>query len=602
MRGTMNASPATRYRRNVTRHCRLQEPTKPVVRTILRQADRWLCRRLFAVVILVFCTGGARGAPAPPRTALVDLLASAEQHPRIDARQLRRVAEQTALDENLISFMPLFLMRGTAGQRTDPVLGPFYSHYMPTAAATGQTLNGELGVRGRAPFGTIYQLSAGGGLLATDDIAAALSLRFEPTIRLRLEQPLWRGMSPSVLLAPVAAAEARVSGEVATTRQAHFDILLSAAEGYLATARTESLAALRRRTLEFARQFEALTRELIEGGKLSMLDLAITVQTVSAREAEVSLAELDATRARVTLLNTLGIEHAASRVGSLEIDLDSVSTWPIPETDVDASLQLAIAYSPELALLQARLAELAARSTEAADTVRPNVRLVVDGAWGSVAGVNRCPDGYLADGITPCAVPAVYDGGLDSAVVNMGLRPLYQFQIGVEADVPTWTPPSTARERSLQQDRAAVDAEQRAVVRRLAWLVERNVMDVKRGQLLLEVSERAVTQARAALAAEQTKHRAGRSTGFDVLRAQDLLVQAEQGVVESRYQLALAIVRLRALRGELLPSNGGFFPLAELKPRTSEEAIAPPPLPEEQPANVLEDPTRKGAPPTRRGR
>jgi outer membrane protein TolC len=537
---------------------------------------------------------------SPP--TLADLLRVAEQHPRIDARHLRRVAEDTAVDENLIAFMPRLVLRGAGGQRVDPVLGPFYSHYMPYAAATSQTLNSEVALRGRAPIGTNYHVSAGAGLVASDDLAAPLSPRFEPTVRLRIEQPMWRGMWPSVLLAPVAQAEARVSAEEAATRQAHFDILLATAEGYLAAARSESIAELRRRTLVFARQFEALTRELIAGGKLSRLDLAVTVQTVAAREADVSLAELDAIRARLALMNTIGVIENDTLIASLRFDLDTVAEWPVPEVSVDESLKMAIEYSPEVALIAAQKQRVGAAIVEAADTVRPDIRLTVDGAWGGVAGVNRCPNGYLADGFTPCAVPAVYDGGFDRAVINMGVRPLYQVQVGIEADLPTWFPPSTARERSLHHDQASLDAERRAVTRQLAWIVERNVTDVQRGQLLLTVSERAVALAREALAAEQTKHKAGRATSFDVLRAQDLLVQAEQGVVESRYQLAIAIVRLRALRGELRPEMAALFPQA---PPTEKRAFAdvPPPSTTEEraapPGDAVSDDER---PPPRKRR
>ena len=82
----------------------------------------------------------------------------------------------------------------------------------------------------------------------------------------------------------------------------------------------------------------------------------------------------------------------------------------------------------------------------------------------------------------------------------------------------------------------------------------------------MALAQQTVQLAEAALEAEDTKLRAGRSTGFDVVRAQEKVIAALTQQTAARTQAALSLLRLRAFLVELGPEHAALYPPAPAAP------------------------------------
>ncbi|OGQ09332.1 MAG: hypothetical protein A2138_18550 [Deltaproteobacteria bacterium RBG_16_71_12] len=184
----------------------------------------------------------------------------------------------------------------------------------------------------------------------------------------------------------------------------------------------------------------------------------------------------------------------------------------------------------------------------------------MNGAVAGLAGTSACISGYLGDGITPCQVPEAYRGGMDRALQNLAAGQLYSVGLGVEGELPAFWGPAAAAHDSAASDLAAAERDVEAAELRVAWQARRLLRDVEQRRALVQAATLNLTLASEALAAEETKLRAGRSTGFALLRAQELRVGAEVQLTEAKYQAAAANARLLTLMGRISPQQVSSAP------------------------------------------
>jgi outer membrane protein TolC len=225
------------------------------------------------------------------------------------------------------------------------------------------------------------------------------------------------------------------------------------------------------------------------------------------------------------------------------------------------------AVDPGLRAARAALQRTRAQAPLTKNAWAPDVRVVVDGSVSGVSGTTTCREGFLSDGITPCHVPDAYDGGFDKAAQNLADGQLYAVGVRLEGELPAFPGPWLASHTSANADVDGAEADVAAVQQRLQWRARRLLRDVEQRQALLDAATANLQLAVDALDAEETKLRGGRSTGFALLRAQELRVGAAITQTDARYQLAAARARLFILMGQL---SGN-----ELAPPASTTTTAP---------------------------
>jgi outer membrane protein TolC len=120
----------------------------------------------------------------------------------------------------------------------------------------------------------------------------------------------------------------------------------------------------------------------------------------------------------------------------------------------------------------------------------------------------------------------------------------------LEGDIPVWFGPAGAPADALRAGRSAIDLEEEAEKRRIRAAIAQDVRDVEDRAKLLQITARAVDLSAESLAAEDKKLDAGRSTAFDLLRAQEILIASRANQALVAYELLRAQLRLRARIGD----------------------------------------------------
>ncbi|MBI1947875.1 MAG: TolC family protein [Deltaproteobacteria bacterium] len=507
----------------------------------------------------------AAAAPAPDLTLPRAMELALAGDPSLAADVERVAARHASAAFAWAPFMPMLTVRFDATQRQDPIAGPFFSYFQPEATVDSQVLRGGLGVRGLLPVGTTYELSVDQSVGYYSSVIEALNPRLEPGLRLRLTQPLWRDLSPAATLAAVGVASARVGVAEAEALARRDQVLLGVAEGWLDAVLASGVVALRKQSIDLANTFEKLTRQRIEGGEQSTLDLALALQTVSQREVALARAAAQNEAALAALAQLLYAPNAGAGAGTEAgdaggLDPAPLGVWPAPDVSAQEATTRAAARSPALSRLRALSDAATAEAARAGDAGAPDIRVGVEGHVRGLAGTSTCQGGYLADGLTPCGVDPSYIGGYDRAYASLGEGRFYSVGVVVTGEIPVWPGPAGAAGLAARHEQAALAAETRAEELRVAAESGRRVRAAADAARVLAAATKSVSLAAAALSAEETKLAAGRSTGFDLTRAQELLIGARIEEFESKVALARAQLRLRAMLGELGPEHGALYP------------------------------------------
>ncbi|MBN2361431.1 MAG: TolC family protein [Deltaproteobacteria bacterium] len=491
-----------------------------------------------------------------------------ENHRELAAALSRLAARRSDVGAPWRRFVPRLVFSADVDQRQEPLYGPFYSYFHPDYSVGSQALEASVGVGGESPLGTSYQLSFGNAAHFFTSYTEALNPRFETALRLTLTQRLWRGLWDFYDL---DEAKAHLGREEASALEQRDAIFTEVAERWIDVARAQEIAELQRESVEMARQFEALTQKLIEGGQLSRVDLSLAAQTVADRQARLAVADADREFAADQLAAAIQLEDSAAQAGLAPIAVDAGAAWPPLVDDLVAVTRRAIGYSPTLRRLRAELEVAEVATGRAQDERRPDIRLRVDGDLSGLSGTSACRDGYLADGITPCGVPPGYAGGYPNAYPSLASGRFYGVRVGLEGTLPTFFGPYDDRVNARRHDAQAIRDQLAATEREIVWRVRRELHDLKVRAEIEAAANRAVQLAGEAQKAEEAKFRSGRSTGLAMLQTQDLVIASRLQAMEARFQLARAVVRLRLAVGDLVPeqvepSAGKLVPAAGTAP------------------------------------
>ncbi len=501
-------------------------------------------------------TGGqaSPGAPAPVRTlTLADALRLVdEQHPELRAAAERVKASEAAAAAEWSIFIPRLVIDGGVVHDAQPSVGPVISYLYPDGRVDTQGVTAGAGVLGLLPTGTTYQLRLDNDALFTEDVGAALAPRYEPRLRLRVEQPLLLGLWPSRTMAAIRTADARVTVMNAAAAARRDALYRRIAGTWLDAARAARVVALRASAVKLAESFQRLTQQLIDGGQLSRLELAIAEQTVAQRNVELSAAVADREAALGRLVEELRVPMDAASV-----EVAPLNPWRAPGVARDAAKARARERSPALLALDAEIARAETEREAVALDGLPELSVGLEGSVGGLAGESRCHGGTLPNQLGPCLVDPALHGGYEKALLNVGRS--WSVGVVVSGSTPLWPGTEGNRETARRHEVEALRFERTATEAMIDNRIARLLNDVEQRGTVLGAAAEAKRLAAVALDAEGRKLRGGRSTVFDLLQAQVLVTQAELQEVEAQYQAMRTALELRAELGQLSPEHAALF-------------------------------------------
>jgi outer membrane protein TolC len=259
--------------------------------------------------------------------------------PELAAGRARVQARQSAAYASWGQFIPRLVVGGGVDQSRTPIAGPFTTFFQRDDTLDAQRLVLGAGLVEDLPTGTRIELRADGSVGRYSFYAEALNPRYEPALRLRISQPLMKNLAPDVNLAPIALADASVLVEDAALAARTQAVVLEVVEAWLEASRAATRVLLQQQSVALAENFERLTRQLIEGGSLSRLDLALALQTVAQRQAELSAARADADLAVGRLGEVLGPAPSSTSAPLPTVAaLGETSAWVPSLDDVTAQV------------------------------------------------------------------------------------------------------------------------------------------------------------------------------------------------------------------------------------------------------------------------
>jgi outer membrane protein len=410
--------------------------------------------------------------------------------------------------------------------------------------STSDSVDVGAGVSQTLPAGTSVAVSVTGQRsLRHTPIAPAGELRSGPAYGVSAEldvvQPLLRGAGTDVGLAELRSAQRDVTTSRLAARQTASDLLAQLLSSYWELWYADRALAIDQAARDLSRVQEKEAGERVATGALAPIEqLSFTTDLAQLEEAVVAAATEREQRA-IALGQLLGVPATGEDL--LPSEDPALDTG----TPVDPAKTLAEAEraSYEIQRLKVEIAQGKDQAAIAGDSLRPRLDLSAS---------------VRADGLGNRQVAPAFDqiGGLRAVSAGVGLT----FEM----------PLSDARRQAQQADAllsvhiseqrlASFRQELRAEL--LSSIAARSAADQR-----LSLAERTAELAERQAQAERERLATGSSIAIEVQQADNALRQARLRVERARVDLVLADLRLRQLRGALLPSYVGA--VADLSSRT----------------------------------
>ena len=286
---------------------------------------------------------------------------------------------------------------------------------------------------------------------------------------------------------------------------------------------------IRRSAVELARQQLRSTKEQIDVGRLSLLEMATVERAIADREQDVALAEQELVLRSLDLQRLFGAAPPAAFSGYLASDRPRAAGHQV---DVAAEVGRALESSPALKSFKMglKLTQIDIQVAEAA--VRPQLDLVA-----TVGAIGRSTD---------LGVSLAQIGSVGFPTWSAGL--LFQLPVQNRAARGLATSAHLADQRA-ELDAADVELAIRDSVARLAARTQAASRRIELGNAAIGFAEKNLT-------AEKARFEVGRATNNDVLLRQQELKQAEIRLARATIDLLTSDTALAALTGEILERYG----------------------------------------------
>lgn len=316
-------------------------------------------------------------------------------------------------------------------------------------------------------------------------------------------------------------AEAQVLASRATLANTVQTVLLNAVTAYMNLLRDAAILDLQKRNVEVLQEQLRQTRDRFNVGEVTRTDVAQSESSLAAGRSQVLTAQANFASSQATYRQVIGINPGKLAPGT---PVDRFSPKSLPgavATGIGTNPSVAAAqFNVDVALRQVKVAEGA---------LLPNLSVQGSVQKNYLApGTLATMQSYNASLLGTLTVP-VYQGGSEYSLIRQAKETLGQTRLNLDV----------ARDQARQ-----------SVVQ--AW----GQLDAAKANI--EATQAQVQAAEIALNGVREEARVGQRTTFDVLTAQQTLVNARVAVVTAQHDRVVASYSLLAAVGRLNPETLGL--------------------------------------------
>jgi outer membrane protein TolC len=476
------------------------------------------------VVVAIVVSAFSPLARADDTLTLPQVLAAAvRQSPDLERASIDLKAAEAALQKAKGIEDTHVGASANAGKQSNSTLGLFVN-------AEATNVGGELSITRVLPTGATLGLSvatnytdqigdfAGNGMLS--EVSGYVS-----SGAISLTQPLLRGGWPAGFEAPIRDAEhARDAATLGREAKAR-DLIVQIAEAYWQVSLARESLAVRKTSVELAKQQLATTEALIRSDKGARSDALAVKQVIATRQQDVISAEQQIFDRSLALRELAGLEIGPD---ALAVTTEPLGAIGDDNLDLKTTLAAAFEHSAQLASLAEGVKAAQANLDGAENAAHPRLDLSVSGG------------------------PAGGDTTLAKSIKSAARSDGYQLTANLtfDAAIERHAEKGGVADAHARLQRTRVD--ERAARAHIATQAIRIVQRVKAAYASAKLSDEAVELANQNIDYEKKRFEVGKSTNFEVLRRQDELEQAKLRKVSAIVDYLGARAELEALTGAIL--------------------------------------------------
>jgi outer membrane protein TolC len=366
----------------------------------------------------------------------------------------------------------------------------------------------------------------------TQGVRAGMEI-FEPAwsadARLRLDQPILRGFGSTAAFADRTKAEQEARAAELGKRAAAQNMIRDIVSAYWEVAFAHEDLAIRRSSLELARERRRLTQVSARLGQVAPTEIVAVDQIIAQRQEVILTAELAVSERSLELRRLAGMEIDASK-----IDLapsEALAAEPAAP-NLEAVLEDALDSSPELAALEARGrgARIEVEVAENGTLPRLDLGLIV-----GPSGLGRT----LGDAFSSMT-------GVDGYEASASLR--FEYGLGNSA--------ARGRAQQAKAGLRRVKIDQRSLSNEITIAAVQSVKLAESARQRIALGATAITLSEKNVKAESGRFELGKSTNFDVLARQEELKEARLRRARAVVDYLRATAFIDALTGDILEKYG----------------------------------------------
>ena len=432
--------------------------------------------------------------------------------------------------------------------------------------------------------GGSWQVDFDNNRINTSSTASTLTTQYSPTLTFTFVQPLLRNFSTDLNRRQINIAKKSLDLSDSQFRQRVIEIINQVQRAYwdlVFAIRNERIA---RDSVELTRTQLENNQKMVEAGTLPPIDLRSTEAALESRKGDVVLALQGITTAE-NVLKALLIKDSSDKLWNSEI---SPTDEPLPTQtqafNLEDATRLALKNRPELDQMRLQQEQKQIDISFFKNQTKPQLDLVGfytnNGLAGTPSSVIRDPGGFdtTTQGLitnlnaalanlnlpafnpTPPApstpgVPTRFDGGYFQALKNLFGQDFKTYQFGVRVSFPWKNRTAEGNLGRALAEQRQLDARQRQLVQTVQIDVRNALQAVEASRQRFEAAQAAKIAAKAQLAGEQEKFRAGLSSNFFVLQRQTDLAIAEGTEVRALTDYNKALADLQRVTGMTLVNN-----------------------------------------------
>jgi outer membrane protein len=330
-------------------------------------------------------------------------------------------------------------------------------------------------------------------------------------------------------------AEAQVLVARATLAATVQNVLLNAVTAYMNLLRDGAVLDLQKHNVEVLQEQLRQTRDRFNVGEVTRTDVAQAESSLAAGRSQVLTAQANFAASQATYRQVIGVNPGKLGPG-MPVDRFSPKT-------LSGAVALGVAANPSVAAAQYSV-DVALRQVKVAEgALLPNVSVQgnVQKNWLGV-GLLSTMESYNASVLGTLTIP-VYQGGAEYSLIRQAKETLGQQRLSLDV----------ARDQARQN-------------------VVQTWGQLQAAKANIEATQAQVQAAEIALNGVRMEARVGQRTTFDVLTAQQTLVNARVSLVTAQHDRVVASYTLLAAVGRLSPEVLGL-PVPVYRPQVHYEQV-----------------------------